>query len=186
MASDKSSVSGVAGRYALALFELAKDAGELDLVASDLAGLQAMLDESDDFARLVYSPEFSADEQLSALNAVLERSGLSSLSVNFLRLVTTNRRLMVVSDMIKAYGVLLASHRGEVVAEVASATALDEAQNQSLRDALKAVIGQDVQINTKVDPSLLGGLVVKVGSRMIDSSIKTKLNNLKVAMKEVG
>ena len=121
-----------------------------------------------------------------ALDAVVKKAGLKAPTVNFLALVAQNRRLFAVRDMIKAFFVLLAQHRGEVTANVASASKLSAAQEKSLKTALKSAIGQDVQIDTTVDPELLGGLVVKVGSRMIDTSLRTKLNNMKFAMKEVG
>jgi len=176
----------MAGRYASALFELADEAGSLDTIAGDLDGFAAMLDESEDLRRLVRSPVFSSDEQLQAVSAVLAKAGVTDLTANFFKLVARNRRLYSVPDMIGAFRVLLAQHRGEVSADVTSAVELDDAQTASLKATLKETVGQDVQMNTTVDPSILGGLIVKVGSRMVDSSLKTKLNNLKVAMKEVG
>jgi len=174
------------GRYASALFELANEAGSLDKVAGDLNGFAALLDESTDLQRLVRSPVFSADDQAKAITAVLNQAGVSDLTANFFKLVAKNRRLFAVGDMIGAFRAILAEHRGEVSADVTSAVALDNQQMDQLRSTLKETMGQDVQINTTVDPSILGGLIVKVGSRMVDSSLKTKLNNLKVAMKEVG
>jgi F-type H+-transporting ATPase subunit delta len=176
----------MAGRYATALFELAVEARKLKEVEADLKGFAALLDSSGDLGRLVRSPVYSADDQQRALAAILKKAGMKPLTANFLGLVAQNRRLFAVQDMIRAFFALLASHRGEVTAEVASAKALTAAQSRSLKTALKAAIGQDIQVSTQVDPSLLGGLVVKVGSRMIDTSLRTKLNNLKIAMKEVG
>ncbi len=174
------------GRYATALFELALEANKLKEVEADLKGFAALLDSSDDLTRLVRSPVFSADDQQRALAAILKKAGMKPLSTNFLGLVARNRRLFAVGDMIRAFVGLLAHHRGEVTADVASAKKLTDVQTRALKATLKSAIGQDIQVSTQVDPSLLGGLVVKVGSRMIDTSLRTKLNNLKIAMKEVG
>ena len=179
-------VSGMAGRYAVALFELAREADQLDEVAGDLDGFARLLDESADLERLVRSPAFSREEQLKAIDEVLATAKAGALMRKFVGLVTQNRRLFAIADMIRAYRTLLARHRGEVAAEVVSAEALSDAQTEALAAALKDQLGQDAQINARVDPSLLGGLVVRVGSRMIDTSLRTKLNNLRIAMKEVG
>jgi len=176
----------MAGRYATALFELAEGANSLDATASDLANVSALINESDDLRRLVLSPVFGADEQARAFAAVLERAGIKGLVANFIGLVIRNRRLFALPDMIKGFNALLAAKRGELTADVTSAHALSDAQIQSLKASLKSATGRDVQINATVDASLLGGLVVKVGSRMIDSSLKTKLNSLKLAMKEAS
>lgn len=186
MAGKDPIIAGVAGRYATALFDLANENSQLDQIASDLDQFQSMLDESSDFASLVRSPVYSADDQQRALAAVLEKAGISGLTANFIGLIAKNRRLFVVSDIIKAYRMLLSQHRGEISAEVSSATALSDEQMEALRTSLKEAMGKDVQIQTSVDPALLGGLIVKVGSRMIDNSLRTKLSNLKLAMKEVG
>jgi F-type H+-transporting ATPase subunit delta len=179
-------MAGMAGRYAAALFELAKDQQQIERVEADVKGFQSMLDGSDDLRRLVRSPVISADDQLRALTALLAKAGISGLTGNFFRLITRNRRLYAVGDILKTFRALLARERGEVNADVATAHALSPAQMQVLSDTLKASIGKNVQINTRVDPNLLGGLIVKVGSRMIDSSLRTKLNNLKVAMKGIS
>ncbi|ABS63082.1 ATP synthase F1, delta subunit [Parvibaculum lavamentivorans DS-1] len=179
-------VSGVAGRYATALFELADAEGALDAVAGDLERISAMLNESSDLVRLVRSPIFSAEDQTKAFGAVLEKAGISGLVKNFIGLVIRNRRLFGLSDMIGAYTTLLARKRGEMTADVVSAHPLQAAQVESLKAALKSATGRDVRINTKVDASLLGGLIVTVGSRMVDSSLRTKLNSLKIAMKEAS
>ena len=176
----------MAGRYATALFELAEGANSLDATASDLANVSALINESDDLRRLVLSPVFSADEQGRAIAAVLERAGIKGLVANFIGLVIHNRRLFALPDMIRGFNAMLAVKRGELTADVTSAHALNDAQIQSLKASLKSATGRDVQINDTVDASLLGGLVVKVGSRMIDSSLKTKLNSLKLAMKEAS
>ncbi len=186
MAGQDSIVEGMPGRYATALFELARDEKALDEVEAALGGFRDMLDESEDLMRLVRSPVFSADEQSRAITAVLDKAGIAGLAANFIKLATQNRRLFAVRDMIGAFQQLLANERGEVTAEVSSAHKLTAAQIKSLKAALKSSVGRDVQLDSTVDPELLGGLVVKVGSRMIDSSLRTKLNNLKHAMKEVG
>ena len=179
-------VSGLAGRYATALFELARDSGTLDDVAGDLASLKTLIGESADLARLVRSPVFSRDDQARAMGAVLEKAGAADLTRRFIGLVASKRRLFALPDIINAYASLLAHHRGEVSAHVVSAYPLDDAQMQTLGETLKAAAGRDVQIDTAVDQEILGGLIVRMGSRMIDSSLRTKLTNLQVAMKEVG
>jgi len=176
----------MAGRYATALFELALESGKIREVEKNMADFAAMLKGSEDLDRLVRSPVFSAEDQQLGLSALLKKAGIRGLTANFLALVAQNRRLFAVSDMIQAFRALLARHRGEVSAEVSSAARLSAAQVKSLKAELKAAIGQNIQISTQVDPALLGGLVVKVGSRMIDTSLRTRLNNLKFAMKEVG
>ena len=185
MAGDDSTVSGAAGRYATALFDLAKDEGALDAVAGDLNRFSSMLDESKDLERLIRSPVFSADEQGRALTSLLGKAGMSPLAVKFFKLLAANRRLFVVRDVIKGYRALVARERGETSAEVTSAHPLTDQQMSELKASLKATAGGEIRIETRVDPSILGGLVVKLGSRMIDSSLKTKLNSLKLAMKEV-
>ncbi|MBZ0218633.1 MAG: F0F1 ATP synthase subunit delta [Fimbriimonadaceae bacterium] len=186
MAGSQTIVSGMAGRYASALFTLALDAKSVDKVAQELGEFSEMLTASTDLRRLVESPAFSADEQSRSIDALAKKAKFSALTTNFLGLVTRNRRLPAIKDMISAYRMLAAEHRGEVTADVSSASKLSAAQLKSLETALKSVIGKNVLVNQKVDESLLGGLIVQVGSRMIDSSLRTKLNNLKLAMKEVG
>ena len=186
VATEDQMMASVPGRYASALFELAQEQSQLKPVENDLNSIQAMLDESSDLMRMVRSPVFSADDQLKALDALLGQAGIGGLALNFVKLIVRNRRLFALPDMIKAFRTLAAGARGEVEADVASATALNDSQLQALKETLKASIGKDVQINASVDPSLLGGLVVKVGSRMIDSSLRTKLSTLKLRMKEVG
>lgn len=179
-------VSGVAGRYAAALFELAVESKSHDAVGDDLSAIGTMIDDSDDLRRMVRSPVFSADKQGAAFAKILDKAGIGGLTANFVGLVARNRRLFALRDMIRAYGALLARHRGEVSADVVSAHTLNDAQTTALKDAIKSALGKDVQVSTRVDPALLGGLVVKVGSRMIDTSLRTKLNSMKIAMKEVG
>lgn len=175
----------MAGRYATALFDLAVENKALEAVDGDLANLDAMLAASADLRRLVRSPVFSAEDQQRSMSALLDKAGVEGLVANFVGLIARNRRLFALPAMIEAFRTLLARHRGEVTAEVTSATALSDAQTSALKAALKASLGQDVQMAMRVEPDLLGGLIVKVGSRMVDSSLRTKLNSLKVAMREV-
>ncbi len=186
MAETTSIVSGVAQRYASALFEVALDGNAVDAAGADLDTFEKLLAESTDLARLVRSPVFSADQQVRAVGAVLAKAGIGGMAANFIALAARNRRLFVLPDMIKAYRILAAAHRGEQAAEVTSATPLTEDQVSSLSTALSGVAqGKTIRIVPKVDPSIIGGLIVKVGSRMIDTSLKTKLTSLKVALKEV-
>jgi F-type H+-transporting ATPase subunit delta len=186
VAAEDPSVSGVSGRYATALFELARDGKSIDAVKADLDQFNAMLAESDDLKRLVRSPVFGADVQLRALSAVLDKAGISGVAANFLKVLTANRRLFAVTDVIRAFNVLVAKSKGEASADVTVADALSDKNLDSLKAALKAVTGKDVSLNVKVDPAIIGGLVVKLGSRMVDSSLRTKLNSIKHAMKEAG
>lgn len=179
-------VSGIAGRYATALFDLARDAGQLDAVANDLTALSRMLGESADLVRLVRSPVFSREDQARAIAAVAEKAGFSDLVRRFLGVLASNRRLFALADTIASFKILLSHHRGEALAEVTSAVALNDAQLQQIKSSLSSAAAGNVVINAKVDPSLIGGLIVKLGSRMIDASVRTKLNNLKTAMKGVA
>jgi F-type H+-transporting ATPase subunit delta len=180
-------VSGMAGRYATALFELALEAKSVDAVKADLDRFDAMLSESPDLQRLVRSPVFGAEEQTKALAAVLEKARIGGLAANFLKLVASNRRLFAVRDMVKAFRTLVARWKGEVSAEVTVAEKLSENHLDALKGALKSVTGgKAVDLNVKVDPTIIGGLVVKLGSRMVDSSLRSKLNAIKHAMKEAG
>jgi len=184
VAGEESIVSGMAGRYATALFELAQEANAIDAVQADLARFDALVAESADLARLVRSPVFAAEEQLQALSAVLARAEIGGLAAKFLMLVTSNRRLFAVRDMIKAYRALVARYRGHATAEVTVAEPLKDGHLDALRAALNAVSGKDVDLDIKVDPAIIGGLVVKLGSRMVDTSLRTKLNAIRHAMKE--
>jgi F-type H+-transporting ATPase subunit delta len=186
VAGNSSPVSGVAERYANALFELALDDKSLADVEKDLGRFSYLASESPDFARLVRSPVFSAADQSRAVVAVLDKAGIGGLVANIVKVAAANRRLFVVPDIITAFRRLAAQHRGEVSAEVVSAEPLADKHVAELKAALKASLGKDVTLERSVDPSLIGGLVVKVGSSMIDGSLKTKLNSLKLAMKEVG
>jgi F-type H+-transporting ATPase subunit delta len=175
----------MAGRYATALFELARDNKAVDAVKKDLDQFDALANGSADLNRLVRSPVFGADEQLKALSAILAKVGITGLAANFLRVITTNRRLFAVRDMIRAYRALVARHKGEVTAQVTVAEKLNDKNLDALKSALKSVTGgKDIDLEVEVDPAIIGGLIVKVGSRMVDSSLRTKLNSIKFAMKE--
>jgi F-type H+-transporting ATPase subunit delta len=174
----------MAGRYATALFDLASETNAIDAVKSDLERFDAMVAEIADLSRLVRSPVFSADEQLHAVGAVLDRVGIGGVAAKFLKLVTANRRLFAVREMIRGYRELVALHKGEATAEVTVAEELKDEHAEALRAALKSVSGKDVDLNIKIDPAIIGGLVVKLGSRMVDTSLRTKLNAIKHAMKE--
>lgn len=177
---------GIAGRYAKALYELANEQGQRDQVAADLGRIKAMLADSADLARLIKSPAFSREEQGRALRAVLERAGMGDLTRRFVGLAARNRRVFALPAMIDAYAALVARAKGEVTATVVSAQPLTDAQLAQIRDLLAAKAKRQVSLSARVDPSLIGGLVVRMGSRMIDSSLKTKLQSLELAMKGVG
>ena len=177
-------ISGMAGRYATALFELAREERTLDSAQADLDRFDKLVSEVGDLERLVRSPVFSADEQGKALAAILEQSKIGGTVAKFLKLITQNRRLFAVNDMAKAYRALVSQHKGETRAEVTVAEPLSDTHLNALKDALKSTTKKDVALDIKIDPSILGGLKVKLGSRMVDASLKTKLNSIKLAMKE--
>jgi F-type H+-transporting ATPase subunit delta len=184
---DDTIVSGVAGRYASALFSLAQDVRQTDAVADALARFDALLVASPDLERLVRSPVLSAADQLKALDAVLARADIGGVAANFIRLVATKRRLFFIRDMIADYRKLYDAHRGVTRAAVTSAVALTDANIAALKESLRAASGgRQVDVDLKLDPSIIGGLIVKLGSRMVDGSLKTKLNAIRLAMKEVG
>jgi F-type H+-transporting ATPase subunit delta len=182
--ADEPIVSGMAGRYATALFELALEEKSLDSVKADLDRFDALVEGSEDMKRLVRSPVFSADEQAKALVAILEKAEIGGISAKFLGIVAQKRRLFAVRSMIKAFRALVARHKGETQAEITVAEALSDTHLNALKDALKSSTKKHVALDVRVDPSILGGLKVKLGSRMIDSSLRTKLNSIKLAMKE--
>jgi len=186
VADSSQSVSGVAERYASSLFTLALEEGSVAGVSTALDQFQSMIDGSPDLQRLIKSPVFSADEQLAAVTAILGKAGISGIAANFVKVAASNRRLFAVPGMIRAFREIAARHRGEVSADVTTARALTAAQETELKAALKGVTGKDVTINVAVDPALLGGLIVKLGSRQIDTSLRTKLSTLKLSLKEVG
>jgi F-type H+-transporting ATPase subunit delta len=179
-------IPGVAGRYAKALFELALEQKALDAVRADLDRFEALSRDTPDLQRLIPSPVFTAEAQSRALSAVLQQAGISGLAANFLKLAASNRRLFAVPGMIRAFRELVARHKGEVTAEVKLAEQPSEQHLAAIQGALNAVTKKDVKIDVKVDPSIIGGLIVKLGSRMVDSSLRTKLNGIKHAMKEVS
>jgi F-type H+-transporting ATPase subunit delta len=186
LAAADSIVSGLAGRYATALFDLARERNALDDVAADLDRIAAMIDESEDLARFIRSPLRSRQEQQRAMAAVLSKAGIGEAVRNFVSVAAANRRLAMLPHMIHRYRELLARHRGELEAEVTSARPLTDSQMGALRRRLAGSVGREVRLVSRVDPGVLGGLVVRVGSRMIDSSLRTKLNRLRSALKEVA
>ncbi|HLJ62937.1 MAG TPA: F0F1 ATP synthase subunit delta [Stellaceae bacterium] len=185
MASIASRFTGLAARYAQALFDLADQDKALDAIAGDLKRLAAMLGESPDLRRLVKSPVLSRTEQGKAIGVIAERAGFTGLTRNFLGLLARNRRLFVVEAIIGSFLGQLAARRGEVSAVVVAAQTLSPAQADAVAEKLRRAVGQKVAVDFRVDPSLLGGLTVKVGSRMIDASLSSKLHRLQLAMKGV-
>jgi F-type H+-transporting ATPase subunit delta len=183
--ADEPIVTGMAGRYANALYELALEQRALDPIKADLDRFEAMIEGSEDLKRLVRSPVFTAEEQKKALAAILEKAGIGGLAAKFLALVAQKRRLFAVRDMTRAFRALVARHKGETRAEVTVAEPLSENHLAALQDALKSTTKKQVALDIRVDPAILGGLIVKLGSRMVDASLKTKLNSIKLAMKEV-
>lgn len=186
MAGEKSIIAGMAGRYATALFELARDKNQLDQVDADLTGFQTLLDDSEDLRRLALSPVFSAEDQENAVTAISEKAGFGDITKNLLHVVARNRRLSRISDIIGGFKALLSRHRGEVAAYATSAAPLSDDQQTSLKATLKQIAGKDIELITDVDPSVLGGLIVTIGSRQIDDTLRTKLHNMKTRMKEVS
>ena len=177
---------GLAARYAAALFDLADSRKELDAVASDLTSLRAMLRDSGDLQRLIRSPVLTRDAQARAMTALLQAAGSGDLVRRFIGLVAQNRRLFALPAMIDAYLAELARRRGEITAEVTAARPLDDRQRQAVAEAVQRAVGGRVSLDVKVDPALIGGLVVKVASRMVDSSLRSKLQRLQLVMKGVG
>ena len=186
MSADVAGVGDVAARYASALYEVADERGVVDAVAGDLSNLQTMINDSDDFARFIKSPVLSRIDQSKGIAAIADRAQLAPITIKFLGLVAANRRLFVLLGMIAGFRAILAERRGQATAHVTSAAPLSDAQTASLVDALKKAVGCNIYVAAKVDASILGGLIVKVGSRMVDSSLKSKLQRLKLAMKGVG
>jgi F-type H+-transporting ATPase subunit delta len=186
VADTGSIVSGIAGRYALALHELAVQDKAVDAVSSQLAQFEALLAGSTDLADLIKNPTFSSDDQVRAISAVLDKAKISGIGANFIKLVASKRRLFAISGMIAAYRSLVAKERGEVTAHVTVAEALNDKNKASVQAALDAATGKKVTLVEKIDPSIIGGLIVKMGSKMVDSSVRTKLNSIKLAMKEAG
>lgn len=183
MASDNSHIAGLALRYANAVFELAAEERAIDRLASDFQALKRLLDTSPELARLVRSPLFSREDQAKGMEAVLAKAEASGLTRKLVLLLAQKRRLFALGDVIRAFEQLLARHRGEVAAEITSARELSAEETAELRRVLKDKLGREPKITAHVDPKLLGGLVLKVGSRMIDSSLRSKLDGLRAAMK---
>ena len=179
-------VFGVAERYATALFELASETGELEIVEADIARFETLRRESADLRRLMKSLVFSNEDQVRAIGAVVEAAGLGQTVSNFIKLVASNNRLSAMADMFRGFRQLLADRRGEVTAGIVSAIPLSDGQLADIKRARADISGKSIHVELDVDPSLIGGLVVKLGSRMIDTSLKTKLDALKIALKEVG
>jgi F-type H+-transporting ATPase subunit delta len=186
LAAQTSEQGGLAQRYAAALLELAEEKRALDAVSADMVALGHMIADSSDLQNLITSPLMERADQARAITAVGKAASFGELTQRFLGLVAANRRLFALPGIIKAFHKMLADKRGEVAAEVTAAHPLTDAQQAAVSDAIKRVVGGKVSIDMKVDPSLLGGLIVRVGSRMIDGSVKTKLQKLQLAMKGVG
>ncbi len=183
MTAEKGHETGLAGRYANAVFELAQDQGAIDRVAANFATLKRLIDTTPDFAMLVRSPLLTREDQAKALKPLLAKIEAAPLTTNFLLLLAQKRRLSALGAIIASYTHLLAKLKGEVEAQVTSARPLSERETAELKAVLKAKLGRDPRLHTKVDPALLGGLIVKVGSRMIDSSLATKLAGIRAAMR---
>jgi F-type H+-transporting ATPase subunit delta len=183
VASETSLASGLAGRYATALYELADDAKQLDTVAADLANLRTMIEQSADLRRLISSPLVSREQQAQAMDALVAQAGIGDLTRRFVGTVAGNRRLFKMGAIIAAFTQMLAERRGELTAEVTSAKPLSTQQVEAVNSALRTAVGRKVTMDLKVDPRLLGGLKVKVGSRLIDASLASKLQRLQLAMK---
>lgn len=175
----------MAGRYATALYELADESKSVDAVLKDLEGFEALVSGSDDLKRLVKSPVFSAEEHLAAITAIFDKTKFSGLAANFIKLAAKNRRLFAVDAMIRAFRAIVAKARGELTAKVTVAEPLNDARMKDIKAALKEVTSQDVSVDVKVDPSIIGGIIVQLGSRMVDASLKTRLSAIQTAMKEV-
>ena len=187
MAKEETIVTGMAGRYASALHALAVEQNATGPVGAALKSFQKLIDESPDLQRLVKSPAFSAEEQGKAIAALLDKAAITGVAANFIRLVAAKRRLFAISDMIADYSKLDDAYNGVTRASVTVAEPLNDSQTQALRQQLAAVTGgRSVDVDVKVDPAIIGGIIVKVGSRMVDSSLKTKLNAIRTRMKEVG
>jgi F-type H+-transporting ATPase subunit delta len=186
LAGDNTSLSDLAGRYAAALLDLADEKKALDQVSGDLQTLRSMIADSEDLRRLLNSPVITREEQRRAMAAVMDKAGIGELTHRFVLVVVRNHRLFALPGMIESYLAELARRRGEITAEVTSARSLSDAQQSALLETLRSAVGSKVQLDLKTDPALIGGLIVKVGSRMIDSSLRSKLQRLQLAMKGVG
>jgi F-type H+-transporting ATPase subunit delta len=177
-------LSGVAARYASALFEVAQDAGSVEAVAGDLDRFDEVVQSSPDLARLIRNPIFTAEEQERAISAILERLGVAGLTRNFIRLVASKRRLFALPDMIRVFRRLVSDSKGIVQAQVVLAERPSDAVMNEITAALREVAKAEVALDVKIDPSLIGGIIVKIGSRMVDASVRTKLNSIRLSLKE--
>jgi len=188
LSNKDSIIGGISGRYASALYELCTDMGETETnkIVSDMAALGLLIDSSADMQKLLKSPVISAEEQQAATSAIMSAVGLSALSANFVGLIVRKRRSMFLPSIIKQFAALVSESRNELVAQVIAATELSDAQIQEIKTVLSKALGKDIIVEAEIDDTLLGGLIVKAGSRMVDGSVKTKLNSLKQAMSEVG
>ncbi|MEM6663738.1 MAG: F0F1 ATP synthase subunit delta [Pseudomonadota bacterium] len=186
MTASTSLTSGAAGRYSTALFELAKEAGVLETAEADLTAMATALDESADLDSLIRNPMYTREQQGEAMAAICAKMGASDLVQNVIGLMAAKRRLFALPEMITGFQALMADHRGEITADVTAAMPMSDAQTGALAEQIKSVMGRDVKLNVTVDESIIGGLVVKVGSKMIDSSIRSRLNSLRNVMKEAG
>ncbi|GGF07595.1 ATP synthase subunit delta [Aliidongia dinghuensis] len=185
MASEATGVSGLAGRYATALFDLADQQQALDAIEGDLVKLRQMIEESPDLERLIRSPVLSREQQARAMAALMEKAAFGQIVRNFVGVVAQNRRLFALTDIIRGYLALVAERRGEVTAQVTAAQALTEGQLAAINEQINRAIGSKVAVDVRVDPAIIGGLVVKVGSRMVDGSLRTKLTRLQLAMRGI-
>ena len=186
MTASTSLTSGAAGRYSTALFELAGEDNSRDQVEADLNAVSEALKDSTDLDQLIRNPMYTREDQGKAIAAVSDKMGLSTTVKSVLGLMAAKRRLFALPEMISGYQALMSDLRGEMSADVTAARELSDKQTKALADQIKKATGKDVKLNVSVDEGLIGGLIVKVGSRMIDTSIKSRLNNLQNAMKEVG
>ena len=186
MADQETLVPGMAGRYAQALFALSQETGTTDQTAADLAAFTRLMEESADLRRLVKSPVFSAEEQVKALDAILGKAEIRA-AANFIKLVAAKRRLFAIADMIRDFHLLNDAQKGVKRAQVTVAEALKPEHVEALRTALAELSGGgNVDLAIKVDPAIIGGIIVQLGSRMVDGSLKTKLNSIRTRMKEAG
>jgi F-type H+-transporting ATPase subunit delta len=182
----QSITSSFAGRYATALFDLAKETGVVDAVVADLAAFDALIDAHEDMQRFVRSPVFSAEDQVRALQPILDKIGVKGLAQKFLLLVATQRRLFAVRQMVAAFRQLVDQERGVVRATVTLAETPSSKTLDAIKASLKDVAGAGAEIDLEIDPEIIGGIIVQIGSKMVDSSLRTKLNGIRTAMKEVG
>ena len=186
VAARNSIISGFSGRYATALFDLASEMKQIDAVASDLTRFSALIEDNDDFRRFVLSPVFTAHEQVKAMKPILAKIKLGDLATKFLLLVAKQRRLFAVRDMIRDYSALVDDAKGTTHAKVTLADKPSDAMLATIKASLKDIAGKNVVVDLKINPEIIGGIIVQIGSRMVDSSLHTKLNSIRLAMKEVG